>query len=95
MEGDGDFASWFSWTATPQNDAQLTTGTASGHQDVLEGTIDPVAAGVGAFGDRVWIAVLTYATNDGGELAMQSPSGNRDLDVDAAEFVEIPLDSIR
>lgn len=95
MEGDGDFGSWFSWGAAPNDDAQLMAGTVVGRGTVLEGTIDPTAAGVGAFGGSVWIAVLSYGTDDGGELSAQSPSGNMNLDVEASEFVEVPLTSVR
>lgn len=98
MEGDGDFQGWFQRGSAGNNDTQLMGGGVRQSQGMmLEGTIDPSRAGIGAFGDRVWIAAVSFATADGGALngAAQTPAGNGDATVDISEFLEVELSTIR
>ena len=96
MEGDGDFSGWFRMGAAPNDDRLLEgAGARSRGGQVLEGALDLSAFGLGAPGDRVWIAALTYGTQDGAPLASQSPMGNANLDVEASELLEVELAQIR
>ena len=60
----------------------------------LEGSID-LAEAFGSVPSCLYLAVAAYQTADGGALAMQGPAGNGDGNVDPAEFVEFPLESLR
>lgn len=96
MEGDGMFSGWFTRGPTGNDDMPLEgLGVTNGRGDVLEGAVELSRAGT--VGDRVWVAVVAYGTADGGALAAtaQHPAGNGDLNLDAAEFIEIPLASVR
>lgn len=96
MEGDGGFVGWFRYGATPAADAQLMgNGVAAKAGAVLEGTVDLAAAGLGQARDRIWVAVLSYQTADGGALSAQSPTGNGNADLDAAELAEQALGPLR
>jgi hypothetical protein len=98
MEGDGMFQSWFQRGSTGSNDTELTgAGVRSSQGMILEGTFDPMRAGIGAVGDRVWIAAVAFASPNGGALigAAQTPAGNGDGTLDITEFLEVPLSSIR
>lgn len=95
MEGDGDFAGWFRFRATSDADEMLASGVTSSKGTILEGALEPTLAGIGGIGDRIWVAVLAYETNDGGALVEQNPTGNGNLDVEASEMLEIDLASVR
>jgi len=92
MEGDGDFSGWFR-----RGDDMLLAGLPSARSAALEGTLDPQAAGLGAPGTSIWVAVVAYGTADGGALsgARQWPAGNDDGVLDAAEFQEVRLEDVR
>lgn len=99
MEGDGMFQGWFQRGSTGSNDTQLTGAgvRASQGSTIVEGSFDPMRAGLGAIGQRVWIAVVAFGTADGGALmsGLQTPAGNGDGTVDLSEFLEIDLASVR
>lgn len=92
MEGDGDFSGWFR-----RGDDMLLAGLPSARATVLEGLLDLQAAGLGAPGSSIWVAVVAYGTADGGALsgARQWPAGNDDGVLDAAEFQEVRLEDVR
>lgn len=92
-ENDNDFEGWFR-RETATGDTLLTgagydaaTGANGG---VLEGTIDLVAA-FGAVPPMVYLAAVPYASADGGALiaAAQTPIGDGDGDVEAAEYLAV------
>lgn len=92
MEGDGDFSGWFS-----RSTDLVISGVPSARSAVLEGAIDLAAAGLGAPGSSIWVAVVAYGTADGGalEAARQWPAGNGDGALDGAELQEIALSEVR
>ncbi|MCK6548551.1 hypothetical protein L6R52_22075 [Myxococcota bacterium] len=98
MEGDGAFQGWFRRGPSGSDDQLLEgAGLGSGRGAVVEGTIDPIRAGLGAFDGRVWIAVVAFASADGGALdaSTQSPAGDGDGTVDPAELREVVLVDVR
>lgn len=98
MEGDGDFSGWFDRGPSGAEEALVEgPAAASGRGAVLEGRVDPEAAGLGPVGASIWVAVLSYGTRDGDpqDPSLQNPPGNGDFNVDAAELLEVPLASIR
>lgn len=92
-ENDNDFEGWFQ-RSTGTADTALTGtgyGAATGaNGGVLEGTLD-LAAAFGAVPPMVYLAAVPYATADGGALvaAAQTPVGDGDGDVEAAEYVAV------
>ncbi|MEO8168121.1 MAG: hypothetical protein ABI623_07740, partial [bacterium] len=71
---------WYDGTSSPMNTISVdTAGT------VLEGVID-IELLLGAQPNNVYLAVGKYGTNNGGVLIGQSPSGNGNGDIEAAEF---------
>ncbi len=76
-ESTNNYNSWF--------DASGSTQNAAG--SYLEGTVN-VQSEFGYIPSKLYIAVGRYATNDGGELTTQVPSGNGDSNIDADEFFE-------
>lgn len=90
-ENDNDFEGWFRLEASG-GDTQLTgaayAAATAANGGVVEGTVDLVAA-FGAVPPAVSLAAVLYATADGGALvpAAQTPQGDGDVDVDAAELV--------
>lgn len=98
MEGDGDFSGWFSRGATGEAETLIEgASAASGRGAALEGRIDPGTAGLGPIGASIWVAVVPYGTRDGDPMvpSAQSPGGNGDFNLDAAELLEVPLADIR
>ena len=92
-ENDNGFSGWFRREAAA-GDTALTgaaylaaTGANGG---VVEGALDLTAA-FGAVPATVYLAAAPYATADGGALvaAAQTPSGDGDGDLDAAEYLAI------
>lgn len=94
-ENDNDFEGWFR-KETAGGDTQLTgaayAAATAANGGVLEGTVDLVAA-FGAVPATVYLAAVPYATADGGALvpAAQTPTGNGDGQLDAAEYVAFPI----
>lgn len=94
-ENDNDFESWFRLEAaggdTLLSGPAYAAATAT-NGGVLEGTIDLVAV-FGAVPAGVYVAAVPYATGDGGALvpAAQTPAGNGDGNIDAAEYVLFPI----
>ena len=92
-ENDNDFEGWFR-RETGTADTALTGtgyGAATGvNGGVLEGTLD-LAVAFGAVPPMVYLAAVPYATADGGALvaAAQTPTGDGDGDVEAAEYVAV------
>lgn len=98
MEGDGDFAGWFARGPSGAEERLLQgAAAATGRGAVLEGRVDPGALELGPDGASVWVAVVSYGTRDGDpqDPSVQSPPGNGDFNVDAAEYLEVPLAQIR
>lgn len=90
-ENDNDFEGWFRLEAAGGD--TLLTGAAyaaatAANGGVVEGTVDLVAA-FGAVPTSLSLAAVLYASGDGGALvpAAQTPQGDGDGDVDAAEYV--------
>jgi len=92
-ENDNDFEGWFR-RETGTGDTLLSgtgydaaTGSNGG---VLEGTLD-LAVAFGAVPTTVYLAAVPYASADGGGLvgAAQTPTGDGDGDVEAAEYVAV------
>jgi hypothetical protein len=88
--GNEESNGWHGWF-----DAQGATQLARG--SVLEATIDLAGELTGSVPESVWLAVLSYASADGGALAasVQVPGGNGNGNVEAAELLEVPLCSLR
>ncbi len=75
--------SWSGWFDTQQ-------GIDNATGEVLEGIYqlnDPPP-------DNLYLAMVTYETQDGGELLRQLPVGNDDINLDAAEYLAWPIDVI-
>ncbi len=88
-ENNNTFEGWFDASAA----TQATTGANGG---VLEGTID-LAAEFGSLPATIHLAMVPYATADGGALQWQlqaPPSINNNGNVDAGEYVTVSLCSI-
>lgn len=94
-ENDNDFEGWFRLEAVG-GDTLLTgapydaaTGANGG---VVEGSVDLITA-FGSVPAAVSLSAVLYATGDGGALvpAAQTPAGDGDGDVDAAEFVTFTI----
>ncbi|MFG0326958.1 MAG: GC-type dockerin domain-anchored protein [Phycisphaerales bacterium JB037] len=81
-ESGNNWAGWF--------DQQGATQVASGA--VLEASIDLIGE-LGSRPDSVFVAVLSYGTNDGGSLdaSLQLPAGNGDGSVQSIEYLELRL----
>jgi hypothetical protein len=94
-ENDNNFAGWFRLEAGG-GDTALTGSSyvqsTGGNGGVLEGVVDLTAA-FGAVPTTIYLAAVPYATADAGALvsAAQTPQGNGDGNVDAAEFVAVSL----
>lgn len=93
MEGDGDFASWFSLDSTGA-ETRIASAPAS-HGVVLEGALD-----LGALGpppDRVWVSTAAYGTLNGDPLdaSSQNPRGDGDFELETNELFEAELSRFR
>ena len=89
-ENDNDYVAWFDATGA----TQAATGPNGG---VLEGTID-LAGQYGSVPESVHLAIGPFETFDGGALLYdyQVPASvNSDGNLDAVEFVEVDLCSVR
>ncbi len=89
-ESTGDYAGW-----------QQTTGTVSAakwptNSGQLEGTIH-LREAFGSVPQTIYIAVAPYNTADGGALvaSAQVPAGNGNGNIDADEFLVVPVNAIR
>lgn len=87
--GNEDSNNWCGWFDA--GEAVITTDASCASGAYLEGLIKlethlgtPLPAGV-------WLAAVGYDNPDGGALESQSPGGNADGNVDAAEYVYFPL----
>lgn len=59
---------------------------------LLEGTIDLVQAfGPNIMNGTVYLAAAAYGTNNGGSLVAQGPPGNANANIDAGEFLAMPV----
>ena len=88
-ESQNGYLSWFVGNAAvgwPCAKSAATSGA-------LEGTLDLVAA-FGAVPTNLYLCVAAYQTADGGALVAQCPSGSGP-NLDANEFLEIPVASLR
>ncbi|MGD9546024.1 MAG: hypothetical protein AB7V45_00625 [Candidatus Krumholzibacteriia bacterium] len=86
-ENDNGWTGWFDAAQTVLDTPSLVKGSGV----VLEGAVDLDALFPGGWPASVWVAAAVYATADGGALAGQAPAGDGDGNLEAAEYVEIPL----
>jgi hypothetical protein len=99
---DGLVAAWSAYIGNEVDNGWVGWFNASGSTEVatgtwVEGTID-LAAELGSMPDEVYLAFAPYPTADGSSLQYPSQvpaSVNGDGHVDAAEYVQIDVDSIR
>ncbi|MBN1885773.1 MAG: T9SS type A sorting domain-containing protein [Candidatus Krumholzibacteriota bacterium] len=85
-EDDNNWCGWFD-----AGESVLSGSVACASASWLEGTVRLADRLGEPLPDGVWLAAVAYATPDGGPLAAQAPAGNADGDVDAAEYVWLPL----
>ena len=77
------------WQNTAAASQAFKAPTNSG---LLEGTIDLVQAfGPNIMNGTVYVAAAAYSTNNGGALVAQGPPGNADPNIDASEFLALPV----
>jgi hypothetical protein len=88
-ESAGTYAGWLN-----AQDASPILFKSPVNSGVLEGSIDLVAA-FGSIPENIYIASVAYATEDGGGINSQAPSGNSNNDIEPSEFLRIPVASIR
>ncbi|MEO8168626.1 MAG: hypothetical protein ABI623_10280, partial [bacterium] len=79
-ESTNNSSQWYDGTSSPMNTISVDTAVT-----VLEGVID-IEYLLGVQPNNVYIAVGKYQSNDGGALIGQSPAGNANGDIEAAEF---------
>ena len=87
-ESAGTYAGWLN-----AQDASPILFKSPVNSGVLEGSIDLVAA-FGSIPENIYIASVAYATEDGGGINSQAPSGNSNNDIEPSEFLRIPVASI-
>lgn len=89
-EGANNWVAWYNGGAS----AACAAGAVNSRQ--MEGTLDLVQV-FGKVPTTLYVAVAPYSTADGGALyaPSQVPAGNGDGNIDAAEFLVIPVEAIR
>ncbi len=93
-EGSGSYFGWQQQTA-----GAAVTQARGGSSGVLEGTINlrqELALGAGPLPSDLYLAFAQYTTPDNGTLvaSMQIPAGNGNGNIEAAEFVRVPICSL-
>jgi hypothetical protein len=86
-ESSNSYIGWFNI-----NSAGFASARAAGGQ--MEGTVD-LAQVFGEVPANLHLSSLAYQTTDGGLLGSQAPAGNGDGNLDAAELLRIPVESLR
>ena len=88
-ENDNTFEGWFIHSSYEASHPAATPGFNGGF---LEGTIDPIAV-FGAIPEVLYLAAVPYETANGGVLyaAGQTPAGNGNGDVEAAEYYVLDM----
>ena len=92
-ENDNNFAGWFRLNAvgadTLLSGASFVTGSGN-NGGVVEGVVD-LAAAFGTVPSSIFIAAAPYLSADNTALISQAqtPAGDGDGNIDAAEFVEV------
>jgi hypothetical protein len=82
-ESTNNWSGWFDYQGTVQNFAG----------NYLEGTIN-LQSELGYNPSKIFVAVGSYQTNDGGSLVNQVPSGNGNGDIESIEFYEFNLTTV-
>jgi hypothetical protein len=86
-ESANSYMGWFNATGAATKTARMAGGQ-------IEGTLD-LSSAFGAPPAELYLSSLAYQTSDGGLLGSQAPAGNADGNLDTAELLRIPLESLR
>lgn len=79
------------WSNAPAGSSAVRSSTAGEH---MEGVIDLVAA-FGQMPATIYVASAAYATANGGALTAQAPAGNANGNLEPAEFLALPVATLR
>ena len=85
-ENSNNWCGWFN-----QSEGVVTTDAQCASGAFLEGLVKLETQFGSPLPEGVYIALAAYASPDGGSLGAQAPAGNADGNVDAAEYVYVPL----